>query len=189
MTNKVYYTNDHVKSWVHNIIRQMCTDSWKPDYIVGLTRGGLIPAVMMSHYLNIPMHTLKVSLRDHLGAGPDTECNCWMPEDAIGYIPEEERRENGGHQHLISRRKNILILDDINDAGTTLNWIKNDWESSVVGVCDSEEWNQIWGNNVRIAVCINNEASEFKDINYSALDINKLENPQWIVFPWEEWWS
>ena len=23
---------------------------------------------------------------------------------------------------------------------------------------------------------------------YSAENINKYEDPQWIVFPWEEWW-
>lgn len=187
--NKVYYKNRDAKRWVHSIIRQLEEDKWRPDYIVGLTRGGLIPAVMMSHYLNIPMHTLKVSLRDHISAEPDKECNCWMPEDAIGYIPEDERKENGGWKYLMTRRKNILIVDDINDAGTTLNWIKDDWESSVAGICNAEEWNHIWNNNVRIAVCINNEASEFKDIDYSAVTVNKLDNPQWIVFPWENWWE
>lgn len=185
--NKVHYKNRDVKRWVHSIIRQLEEDKWRPDYIVGLTRGGLIPAVMLSHYLNIPMHTLKVSLRDHDDQGP--ESNCWMSEDAIGYIPSEERKANGGWAYLPNKAKNILIVDDINDAGTTLNWIKQDWESSVAGVITSDEWNRVWGNNVRIAVCINNEASSFKDIDYSALDINKLDNPQWIVFPWEEWWA
>jgi len=186
MTNKVYYKNRDVKRWVHNIIRQLEEDKWRPDYIVGLTRGGLIPAVMMSHYLNIPMHTLKVSLRDN-DNGP--ESNCWMAEDAIGYIPSDERKANGGWQYLPTRAKNILIVDDINDEGNTLNWIKKDWESSVAGVCTNEDWNNVWGKSVRVAVCINNEASQFKDVNYSALEINKLENPQWIVFPWEEWWA
>ena len=187
MSNKVYYKNKDVKSWVHNIIRQMDADNWRPDYIVGLTRGGLIPATMMSHYMNVRMETLKVSLRDDCGCGP--ESNLWMPEDAIGYVYEEERQANGGHTNLISKRKNILIVDDINDSGHTLNWIKQDWESSVAGVCNSQEWNDIWGNNIRVAVCINNEASEFKDIDYAAMHINKMENPQWIVFPWENWWE
>ena len=185
-TRKVFYKHRDVKSWVHNIIRQLENDKWRPDYIVGLTRGGLTPAVMLSHYLNIPMETLKVSLRDNT-CGPET--NCWMPEDAVGYIPEDERRENGGWQYLPKNRKNILIVDDINDSGHTLQWIKQDWESSVAGVCDSEEWKSIWGMNVRVAVCINNEASEFKDVDYSALTINKLEDPVWIVFPWEAWWD
>ena len=57
---------------------------WRPDYIVGLTRGGLIPAVWLSEYLDIPMHTLEVKLRDH----SNTESNLWMAEDAFGYNTE-----------------------------------------------------------------------------------------------------
>ena len=26
-------------------------------------------------------------------------------------------------------------------------------------------------------------------ISYSAVDINKAQDPQWIVFPWEAWWQ
>lgn len=186
-TKKVYYKNRDVKSWVHNIIRQMDADCWRPDYIVGLTRGGLIPTTMMSHYMNVRMETLKVSLRDDCGVGP--ESNCWMAEDAIGYIQDEDRKANGGWAFLPTRAKNILIVDDINDSGHTLNWIRQDWHSSVAGVCSAEEWDKIWNNNVRVAVCINNEASEYKDVDYSALTINKLEDPVWIVFPWENWWE
>lgn len=178
-TKKVYYKNKDVKAWVHNIIRQMDADNWRPDYIVGLTRGGLIPAAMMSHYLNVRMETLKVSLRDDCGCGPET--NCWMPEDAIGYAGYDATEP--------VERKNILIIDDINDSGHTLNWIRQDWESSTAGISDRETWDHIWGNNVRVAVCINNDASEFKDVDYTALTINKLENPVWIVFPWENWWE
>jgi hypothetical protein len=38
-------------------------------------------------------------------------------------------------------------------------------------------------------VLVNNEASEFKRIDYSAVDINKAEEDSWIVFPWENWWK
>lgn len=185
-TKKVYYKNKDVKSWVHNIIRQMDADNWRPDYIVGLTRGGLIPATMLSHYLNVRMETLKVSLRDDCGCGPET--NCWMPEDAIGYVSGFDGEADIAYR-TPENRKNILIVDDINDSGHTLNWIRQDWESSVAGVAGREIWDQIWGNSVRVAVCINNDASEFKDVDYTALTINKLEDPVWIVFPWENWWE
>ena len=79
--SKVYYKESTVRVWIHEILRKMNQDGWRPDYIVGLTRGGLIPAVMLSHYLEVPMHTLKVSLRDDEG-GP--ESNLWMAEDAFG---------------------------------------------------------------------------------------------------------
>ena len=159
---KKYYEYIHIRDWVNSITYQMYNDMWRPDYIVGLTRGGLIPAVMMSHSLNIPMHTLNVSLRDG-SEGP--ESNLWMAEDA----------HNG---------KNILILDDINDTGATLDWIIQDWQSSALP--SDERWNTVWGNNVRFAVLIDNLSSKFsRKVNYYGREINKAERDVWIVFPWE----
>ena len=50
---KVHYTDQDIRSFVHSIIRGMRRDNWQPDYIVGLTRGGLTPANMLSQYLEI----------------------------------------------------------------------------------------------------------------------------------------
>ena len=39
--SKVYYKDSTVRAWIHDIIRCMNADHWRPDYVVGLTRGGL----------------------------------------------------------------------------------------------------------------------------------------------------
>ena len=179
--SKVYYKESTVRAWLHDIIRAMNADDWQPDYIVGLTRGGLIPATMLSHYLDVPMHTLKVSLRDDTN-GP--ESNLWMAEEAFGYVPKEERVLADFDYNLYA--KNILIVDDINDTGATISWIQEDWRSGCLP--NDDRWESVWGNNVRTAVLINNEASEFTDVDYVGMSINKLEEPIWCVFPWEEWW-
>jgi hypoxanthine phosphoribosyltransferase len=165
MTKKLHFTNNDIKGFVNDIIRQMHVENFKPDYVVGLTRGGLYPALMISHYLEIPMHTLKVSLRD------DSHCesNLWMAEEA--YIG-----------------KNILIVDDINDSGATLDWVVKDWQSSVSLPID-ETWERTWNQNVRFAVLVDNENSAFGNVDYVGTSINKLDDPRWIVFPWEEWWK
>lgn len=153
---KVYVSWNDVQRQVQEICRQMWKDRWVPDYVVGITRGGLTPANLISQYLGVPMETLKVSLRD---GNDHCESNFWMQEDAAS-------------------GKNILIVDDINDSGATLNWIKKDWGDGIQ-----------WGQNVRIAVLYDNESSNSEITpHYSAEDINKAEDPQWIVFPWEEWW-
>ena len=177
---KIYVSWHDVQRQCQELVRQMWLDRWVPDYIVGLTRGGLTPAVLLSQYLDRPMNTLRVNLRDHA----DTESNLWMAEDAFGYHPVDLPGTADSNPAL---RKNILIVDDINDEGSTLNWIKQDWQASCLP--GHAAWADIWNQNVRIAVLYQNESSHaVLTPNYAAEVINKLETPQWIVFPWEEWW-
>lgn len=184
---KVHYTDQDIRSFVHNIIRDMRRDNWQPDYIVGLTRGGLTPAIMLSQYLEIPMETLKVSLRDNR---TQSESNCWMAEDAFGYVdtaviprPEDSITTDP------SIRKKILIVDDINDTGSTLNWLMNDWESTCFPGDDRWE-NEIWNHNVKFAVVVDNLASKCNvKMDFVGMEVNKAENDVWIEFPYEEWWT
>ena len=69
---------------------------WEPDAIVGLTRGGLIPAVQFSHMFNVKLYTLNISLRD--GKAPSTKFD-WKQ---------------------MEKYSRVLIVDDINDSGATL---------------------------------------------------------------------
>jgi uncharacterized protein len=157
------------------LCRELHSDQWYPDYIVGITKGGLVPATMIAHYLHCRMETLKISLRD----GGECESNLWMAEDAFGY-------QDG--KSVPELRKNILIVDDINDSGATLNWIREDWPSGCMP--NDPDWNSIWGHNVRVACLYNNAASNsMTRVNYYAKQINKRERDEWIVFPWENWWN
>jgi len=178
-------SEQELKNGVTEILRQLLFASFKPDYIVGLTRGGLIPATMISHYLKVPLHTLNVSLRDTTS---EPETNCWMAEDAFGCVSEEMQKLLKSRWDISSRKK-ILIIDDINDTGATFNWIKQDWQSSCFP--DQQDvWKTVWGNNVKFAVLINNESSDFDDVSFSYQTINKFEEPDlWVNFPWENWWK
>ena len=182
---KIYYTWQDVENQTQEILRQIQQDAWVPDYVVGLTRGGLLPANLISQYLEVPMETLKVSLRD---SSTQSESNLWMAEDAFGYVDLADRELTEGDRSSKENRKNILIVDDINDSGATLNWIKQDWASGCLP--DDLAWNDIWGNNVRVAVLVDNEASRSElNVSYSAVGLNKAEEDCWIVFPWEDWWK
>ena len=98
---KLVLDNKEVRRLVSKICRELSGSAWKPAYVIGLTRGGLTPAVMISHWFDVPCETLKVSLRD----GQEPESNLWMAEDA-------------------QAGKNILIVDDI-------NWIMKDWPNGI----------------------------------------------------------
>ena len=176
MIKKHYYSWQDVERACLNIALQMYNDNWKPDYIVGITRGGNVPATILSNMLGIRCEALKVSLRDD---DSESETNCWMSEDAFGYYNEGDFK-GASNPEL---RKKILIVDDINDTGSTFNWIKEDWQSSCLP--NDESWNNVWGENVRFATITENLSSEFDGVKYSVHEVNKAEEDVWLVYPWE----
>jgi xanthine phosphoribosyltransferase len=173
--NKLIINDAEFKGLVAKICRDITLTNWRPDYVVGITRGGLLPAVMISQYFNIPCETLKISLRD----GSEQESNLWMAEDAFGYNAAEV-----GDPLC----KNILVVDDINDQGSTLNWLMNDWPSGCLP--HDERWEHVWNQNVKFAVIVDNLSSKCNvKMDFVGMEVNKAERDVWIEFPYEEWWS
>jgi hypoxanthine phosphoribosyltransferase len=178
---KLVLDNKEVKRVVSKICREISGGSWRPDYVVGITRGGLTPAVMISHWFNSPMETLKVSLRN------DGQCesNLWMAEDAFGYHRTDNPEPPTSN---ISLRKNILVVDDINDSGATFNWLMKDWQSGCLP--KDVAWKEIWNNNVKFAVLVDNLSSNCQiKMDFCGMEINKSEDDVWVDFPWEDWWT
>ena len=188
MIKKHYYSWQDVERMCVSIVNQMYKDNWKPDYIVGITRGGNVPATIISNMTGIRCEALKVSLRDD---DSESESNCWMAEDAFGYEHFKILEHNADISasagepivNLPISRKNILIVDDINDTGATFNWIEQDWPASCLP--NEESWNTVWNNNVRFATLTENLASEFDKVRYTCHEINKAEEDVWLVYPWE----
>tara|TARA_B100000945_G_scaffold106222_1_gene84114 strand:- start:431 stop:892 length:462 start_codon:yes stop_codon:yes gene_type:complete len=77
---------------VNTLCREIVLDKFDPDVIVGLSRGGLTPGVMMSHWMEKPFKAIKASLRDF----PEWE----------DYLPRKTDER-------------VLIVDDICDSGET----------------------------------------------------------------------
>ena len=70
------------------------------DLIVGVARGGLIPAVIISHLLNVPMRVIHYSSK--MGRGDDKNHDNNLPE--------------------LSHHR-ILFIDDLIDTGNTMDEI------------------------------------------------------------------
>lgn len=71
----------------------------KPALIVGLSRGGLMPGVVLSHAFGSPFYPLVWSTRDHAR----------VEEESLDFVIEAAR--NG----------TIVIVDDICDSGKSFN--------------------------------------------------------------------
>ena len=103
---KIYVTWHDVQRQTQEILRQLQKDNWKPDYIVGITRGGLTLSNLLSQYLDVTMYTLDVRLRD--GKHVPCETNTKLAEIAFGM-------NNGlstGARWDVGQRKKVLIVDD-----------------------------------------------------------------------------
>ena len=148
MEKKDYFGQKEMELALIEIKNQIDQSNFSPEIIFSINRGGCIPGVYLSHLLNIPHHVIDIQLRD--------------------------QKNNINISNLIESaklKKNILIVDDINDTGATFNFVKN-----YIADCKG---------NVNYASLIENKSSNFK-VDFRGKIIDKKINPNWIVFPWED---
>jgi hypoxanthine phosphoribosyltransferase len=83
------------------------------------------------------------------------------------------------------KSKNILIVDDINDSGTTLLGI-----DEVVNDFDKSENNNNFylHEQIKYATLFSKESSNFSKVEFTS-NVMEPDNDPWIVFPYEEWWK
>lgn len=159
--NKRIIKTKELNGLVAKICRNISSQSWRPEYIVGINQSGLVPAVMLSNWLNVPMYALSTE-----------ESNLWMAEDAYG--------------HNLDLRKEILVVDSLNDDGEAFNHIMLDW----AGGCfpNDERWEDgIWNYNVRFAAVIDRLSSKCRvGMDYVGEEIDS-DIP--VEFPWQSWWT
>lgn len=101
----MFYSHLDFTQDADDLVHQITGSGKFYDYLVGVVRGGAIPAVYLSHRLGIPMRTVSWS----------TFHNDQMRESAMDIADD------------IADGKNILIVDDILDSGRTMVELLEDW--------------------------------------------------------------
>jgi hypoxanthine phosphoribosyltransferase len=146
-----YITNESFVADVEAIASRIESDAWRPHFIVGIGRGGLVPGAYLSHRTGISMLSVDYSSRV---AG--------FSDDLLVKLAA-----------MSVSGERILFVDDINDSGATLVYLR-DAILSNGGVAE----------NQRFAVLIDNSRSR-ATVDYRSRTIDRNVDKDWYVFPWE----
>jgi xanthine phosphoribosyltransferase len=87
---------------VETLAHALERDSWRPDFLVGVGRGGLVPAAYLSHRTQIPMLSV-----DHSSG------EAGFADELLSKLAAKSR---GGTR--------ILTVDDINDSESTITHLR-----------------------------------------------------------------
>lgn len=135
----IKYPYNEYKKDLNTLVKQIQKKNIKYDFVLGVERGGLIPAVHLSHRLGIPLKTLSWS---------------------------SQLKDGSMLTWFILRNKKILLVDDIVDSGKTFleifgkYWdmdtavliynnineskIKPDYYGRMINRKDTPEWFDFW---------------------------------------------
>ena len=131
---------------------------WQPDYIVGLVRGGAIPAVFLSHKLDVPVIMIHWSERDNKELNNIYNTHEWIAQE-------------------INSGKKILIVDDIIDSGISIKNVTDYWQQHLTKKLNFD--------NVRVASLIYNISQMNAIAQYYASSIDRKFEHHWFEFFWE----
>jgi hypoxanthine phosphoribosyltransferase len=157
ISSVIIYSNNDFLEGIEHIARQVEQSDFVPDLIVGIVRGGSVPAVYLSHRLKTPVQMVHWNTRDSVRWGK--ESNCWIPQE-------------------ITRGTKVLIVDDIVDGGDTIRELLADWQTSVAGI------GKLPVDNIRISSMIYNTAQDVTPHFYHQT-IDRAQDQRWVIFPWE----
>lgn len=166
MPGKIFYSNEDMKNDLHEIIRQIGRTDFRPDVIVGIARGGLVPATMLSHYFDKQLMVINYSLRD-------------SKVSHISEVSDVARKIKEGH--------NVLVVDDICDSGDTLRMVVDEISAQFTA-----SWNDPykgWESRLKVAALWNNTAQDVFEPDYVGREISRADDERWIIFNYENWWK
>ncbi len=143
---------------IHKIIKnkhEYISTSFKPDLIVAISGGGLIPSRILRTYLDIPIYTVSMHF----------------------YNEKHELMENPEIIQWIDNdfsNKRVLIVDEIDDTGTTINYC-------VKKLKETNRCNEIGAFVIHYKLkkkIFDND----KDTNYF---VGQYVPNKWITYPWD----
>lgn len=144
---------------IHNIVKIKSIDiinQFNPDVIIAISGGGLIPARMLRTYIDIPIYTVSMryyNKNNEIMEHP--ELLQWIDNDFSN--------------------KNVLIVDEIDDSGSTINFCVDKLRD--INKCKN------------IGVFVIHYKLKTKRFDNTRLDIDYFigqdVQDKWIQYPWD----
>ena len=155
MVLKVFYNYDQIA----NLVNKTASDiilNYVPDIILAIGGGGLIPARMLRNKVNKPIKVVSVRLYNSDDTiGNNIEIIQWIDESF--------------------KDKKVLIVDEINDTGTTLNF------------CIDKLKNENNLTDFSVFVIHDKMKEKTKEIqDFQHYFVGKYIEDNWVVYPWDD---
>jgi hypoxanthine phosphoribosyltransferase len=100
-------TYDEISKWTLDVSRQIRDSECQPTVIIGLTRGGWVPARLLCDHLHVKkLYAIKT---EHWGITANQDGKALLTQELNANIEDE----------------NVLIVDDITDTGESLKLARN----------------------------------------------------------------
>lgn len=143
-------------SMIGRLTRAIVQSGENYSCVVGLSRGGLVPAVHLSHSLGLPMYTLEKSVSHPECLTIWTGSSRWHNMYAARGVYQSRTPDK------------MLFVDEICDSGDTIESIQRQYPAA----------------EIDFAVLINNVDLK-QHPRYTAYSISRKTDHRWFVFPWE----
>ncbi|KAH7040834.1 phosphoribosyltransferase-like protein [Microdochium trichocladiopsis] len=194
MVEKLYVTYNDVHRLCQESAPRML-ESFKPQLMIAIGGGGYVPARILRSFLkqqgqpNIPIQAIGLSLYEELPIAHEANATT----GAVDQIGTKVTRTQwldftslGGMENLVGKR--ILIVDEVDDTRTTLEYAVKELEKDVAAV--SEKLGK-GGEKTEFSIFVlHNKDKPKKGTLPADMEQNKYLAAQtvgdvWICYPWE----
>lgn len=165
LIHEVFYTYDDIHKGAKILAYKIIESGFNPDLIIGVARGGLMPAAIIAQSFKVPVIAVNYSSKEGQANDKHHIDDTEQVNQYIDWLYERYPERS---------TLNILICDDIADTSKTIAEITNSLESN----------GEIIQDNLRTAVLFYRNlpnATQFKPDYYWI----ELTDTKWIHFPWE----
>ncbi|KAK5780320.1 xanthine phosphoribosyltransferase PWA37_002723 [Arxiozyma heterogenica] len=188
---KYYISYNNVHKLCQKVAKEILTRNERPDIIIGISGGGLIPARVIRSFLkqkgekNIPIQAIGLSLYESMGnmnegmerIGKEVVRTQWLD---FGALKEH-------FDSLIGKK--VLIVDEVDDTRTTLHYAVNELQKEV------EQQQQLLNRlneptTFSVFVIHNKDKQKNAELPNEMLESGRYYAAEtvpdeWLVYPWD----